>query len=94
MIRFTGVAALVAATWLGLSGQAVALGCDTKLPAPGHTTGNIGYTDVPTTPCPVGHYAALQKKRNGSPLFAQPHGTPAPAADDPLNNPPTNGVTR
>ena len=50
----------------------LALGCDAKTQVPGHTTGNLGITDVPTTPCPVGHYANLQKKRNASALFAQP----------------------
>ena len=66
--------ALLTAVSFVCPGRVLALGCDAKTQVPGHLAGNLGITDdVPTTPCPVGHYAALQKKRNGSALFARPH---------------------
>ena len=57
---------------------AFALGCDAKTQTPGHRIGNIGITDIPTTPCPVGHCANLQKKRTGSALYTRPTGLSNP----------------
>ena len=75
---------MVGGVWIASAGPAWALGCVSNTPAPGHVMGNTGYTDVPTAPCPIGHYAALQKKRNSSALFAQPKDPNAPA--DPQTN--------
>ena len=73
------VLAVAVSAW---PGQVLALGCDAKTQVPGHIAGNLGITDdVPTTPCPVGHYAALQKKRNSSALFARPLGAPGGQTD-------------
>ena len=72
------VVAALLVVGLAHSPRAYAYGCDGKVEVPGHTKGYSGIADSPTAPCPVGHYADLQKKRNASALFAQPKGTPQP----------------
>ena len=72
MQRFVLAAALLALGLAASSQRAVALGCDPKTQVSGHTKGSFGITDVPTGPCPVGHYANLEKQRNGSPLSERP----------------------
>ncbi len=72
-MRRVVIAAAVLVLGLAASPErTLALGCNPSTQTPGHTTGNLGITDVPTAPCPVGHYANLQKTRNGSVLFAKP----------------------
>ena len=79
MQRLVLAAALIAVAGLAaIPHGASALGCDPKTQVSGHTKGSFGITDVPTGPCPVGHYANLQKKRNQSLLFVQPKNAALP----------------
>ena len=79
MQRLVLAAALLAVAGVATAPQrASALGCDPKTQVSGHTKGSFGITDVPTGPCPVGHYANLEKKRSQSALFVQPKNAPLP----------------
>ncbi len=69
---------LMAAGLTAIPQRASALGCDPKTQVSGHTKGSFGITEVPTGPCPVGHYANLQKKRSQSLLFVQPKNAALP----------------
>lgn len=78
MQRLVLAAAMLALGLAATSRPASALGCDPKTQVSGHTKGSFGITDVPTGPCPVGHYANLQKQRNASVLSEQPKNAPPP----------------
>ena len=72
MQRLVLTAALLSLGLAAAPQSASALGCDPKTQVSGHTKGSFGITDVPTGPCPVGHYANLEKQRRTSVLSEQP----------------------